>query len=65
MFLINFDTSIFWGSKSLSRDVIIHKTIWNTSKVKKSEFKQKKKKKWCAFPNPLLFFIYFFKQYLT
>ena len=59
---INFDVSIFWVSKSSSRDVISHRTIYHTSNIKKSEFKPKK----CwIFPNSLLIFIYFFRQYLT
>ena len=68
MSFINFDTSIFWGSKLSSRDVMSHKTILYTSKVKRCEFKQKtqkkqqqQQKKCRGFPNPL----YFFRQHLA
>ena len=46
--------------ESLSGQVISHKTIWNTSKVKKSEFKQKKKKSMPRFSKPPIIFHLFF-----
>ena len=56
--LIIFDTSMFWGSNSSSRDIICHKTICHTSNVKKSDFKDEK---YHVFWIPLLLLIYFFR----
>ena len=49
----------FWGSEWSRNNSISHKTIQHIPNIKNNEFKIKKK---ChIFPNPLLFFIYFFK----
>ena len=52
----------FWASKWSRSNAINHKTIWHIPNIKNSEFKLKKCQ---VFPNPLLFFLYFFRQYLT
>ena len=52
----------FWGSKWSRSNPISHKTIWHIPNIQNSGFKLKKCQ---VFPNPLLFFIYFFRQYLT
>ena len=53
---------IFWGSKRARSTPISHKAIFHIPKIQNSGFKLKK---WQVFPNPILFSIYFFRQYLT
>ena len=51
-----------WGSKWSASNSIGHKTVSHIPNIKNSEFKLKKCQ---VFPNLLLFFIYFFRQYLN
>ena len=52
----------FWESQWTRRNPISLKTIWHIPNIENSQFKLKKCQ---VFPNPLLFFISFFRQYLT
>ena len=52
----------FWESQWTRRNPVSLKTIWHIPNVKNSPFKLKKCQ---VFPNLLLFFISFFRQYLT
>ena len=63
--LINFDSSIFWVSKSSSKDNIIHETIWLTWNIKKSDFKQNNAEIfWTLFYSSIIFLDYSSKKFL-